>query len=80
MRFEVARTRSLFERGRPLCDELPGQLGLELELVRLGGMAILSRIEQVDYDVFQRRPTLSAADKARIALQAAYGKLGRLLG
>ena len=71
MRFEVARARSLFERGRPLIDKVGSDLGFELAMIWNGGMTILDKIEAVDYDVFTRRPTLNAADKARMVARAA---------
>jgi squalene synthase HpnC len=69
MRFQVARTRSLFERGRPLCDLLPGGLGMEIKLIWLAGMKVLDRIEQGGFDVLQRRPELGLSDKAGMLLE-----------
>jgi phytoene/squalene synthetase len=71
MRYEVARARALFQRGRPLIDRVGRDLGLELALIWNGGMTILDKIEAVGYDVFRRRPTLNAADKARMLTRAA---------
>jgi squalene synthase HpnC len=71
MRYEVARARALFERGRPLIDKVGSDLGFELAMIRHGGMTILDKIEAVGYDVFRRRPTLNAADKARMVARAA---------
>lgn len=62
MQFEVARARSLMHAGAPLALRLPGRVGWELRLVIQGGLRILERIEQVDYDVFHRRPSLGRAD------------------
>jgi phytoene/squalene synthetase len=71
MRHEVQRTRALLESGRPLALALPGRLGWELRLVIQGGLRILQRIEQVDYDVFRQRPTLKKTDWA-VMLWRAY--------
>jgi phytoene/squalene synthetase len=71
MRFEVSRARSLFDRGRPLIDKVGSDLGFELAMIWNGGMTILDKIESVGYDVFKRRPTLNAADKARMVARAA---------
>ena len=71
MRFEVARARSLFERGRPLADRLGRDLGFELNLIWHGGMTILDRIEAVGYDVFQRRPLLTSTDKLMMVARSA---------
>jgi squalene synthase HpnC len=58
----VARTRAMFLVGRPLCGAVAGRLKHELRATWLGGMRVLSRIEQVDFDVVGRRPSLGAGD------------------
>ena len=70
MAFECARTRALFDAGRPLVRALPLRLSLELAAVIAGGERILERIEAVDGDVFRRRPTLRARDWARVGWRA----------
>jgi squalene synthase HpnC len=62
MQFEVDRARALMQEGAPLALRLPGRVGWELRLVIQGGLRILERIEQADYDVFRRRPVLGKAD------------------
>jgi squalene synthase HpnC len=62
MRFEVERARTLMLSGAPLALRLPGRVGWELRLVVQGGLRILERIEQADYDVFRRRPRLGRTD------------------
>ncbi len=71
MKYEVARARELFVRGKPLCLAAKGRLGLELRAVWLGGYSILDRIEKNDHDVFTRRPVITSTDKLRILLGAA---------
>ena len=71
MKFEVERAREIFGRGKPLCTSVSGRLGLELRVVWLGGMRILQRTEENGYDVFLRRPVITAKDKLRIFLVAA---------
>ncbi|WP_338762235.1 squalene synthase HpnC [Massilia sp. METH4] len=70
MRFEVERTRALMLSGAPLAWRLPGRIGLELRLVVHGGLRILEAIEEVDYDVFRRRPVLRRADWLKIFWRA----------
>ncbi len=70
MAFEAERTRALFRRGKPLCTEVKGRLGLELRTIWLGGWRILERIEENGYDVFTRRPVISIADKIQIMVSA----------
>lgn len=78
--FEIRRTRSLFEEARSLCFSVNGRLSLELHTVWLGGMTILDRIEHSGYDVFSRRPSITALDKARIAMLALTRQITRLGG
>jgi phytoene synthase len=58
----VARTRTLFEEGRPLCDLLTGRLRYELRATWLGGVRILDRLVAVDYDAVAHRPSLGVGD------------------
>ncbi len=71
LRFEVARTRALFERGRPLLGKLETNLKFELALIWLLGMAILDKIDDAEFDVFGHRPTIGTRDKAKILAKAA---------
>jgi squalene synthase HpnC len=64
VRYEVARTRALFERARPLVDVVGADLAVELALMWHGGMRILEKIERVGAKLFAERPHLSAIDKA----------------
>lgn len=67
MAFETARTRALFETGRPLARRLPWRAGVELRAVIAGGTRILERIDAVSGDVFTRRPTMRKRDWALLA-------------
>lgn len=69
--FEIARTRAMFDSGKPLCTAVKGRLGLELRAVWLGGVRILERIEQNGCDVFTQRPVVTSTDKLRILSIAA---------
>ncbi len=71
LRYEVARTRALYERGRPLLSKLGNDLKLELALIWLVGTTILDKIEAADYDVMTARPAITRRDKARIMAKAA---------
>jgi len=66
----IARTRRLFETGRPLCDRLGSDLRFEIRLTWLGGSGILDRIEAVGADVFHRRPRHGVFDKLGLAWRA----------
>jgi squalene synthase HpnC len=73
MRYEVARTRALYERGRPLLHHLGSDLRMELTLIWLIGTTILDKIEDADFDVFTQRPQIRRRDKALIMARAAKG-------
>ena len=62
MRFQVERAREMMLSGAPLAKRLPGRIGWELRLVVQGGLRILELIEDVEYDVFRRRPKLGKLD------------------
>jgi len=64
VRYEVARTRALFERARPLVDVVGPDLAVELALTWHGGMRILDKIEHVGSRLFAQRPSLGTVDKA----------------
>ena len=70
LKFEIARTRELFEQGRSLPEEVHRKLRTQLRLTWLGGTEILSKIEGVQYDIFQRRPSLSKWDFLRLYWRA----------
>ena len=65
-----ARTRALFEAGRPVADSVRGRLRWELRATWLGGMRILDRLAADRYDVFTARPKLGAFDAVVIAGRA----------
>ncbi|MBB3212009.1 squalene synthase HpnC [Herbaspirillum sp. Sphag1AN] len=62
MQFQISRARALLCSGAPLALRLPGRIGWELRLVVQGGLRILERLEQVQGDIFQQRPTLGLHD------------------
>jgi phytoene/squalene synthetase len=70
VRYEVARTRALFERSRPLVDVVGADLAVELALTWHGGMRILEKIESVGPNLFAHRPQLGTADKALVLARA----------
>lgn len=63
----VARTRVLFDDGRPLMAGLDGRLRHELRATWLGGTRVLDKIEKNEFDVWSRRPKLGVLDAAAIS-------------
>jgi len=70
VRYEVARTRALFERARPIVDVVGADLAVELALTWHGGMRILDKIEHTGKRLFAERPQLGNADKALVLARA----------
>jgi len=70
IRYEVARTRALFERARPLVERAGSDLAVELALMWHGGMRILDKISDAGPNLLQHRPHLDAADKAVVVTKA----------
>jgi len=70
----VGVARGLFAQGFPLAATLDRRLALDIDLFSRGGMRILEKIEEQDYDVFARRPAISKSERVRLFL----GALGRL--
>ncbi len=66
MRESVDRARTLFERGLPLARTVDRRLSIDLELFSRGGLRILQKIEELDYDVLSRRPAISKAERVRL--------------
>jgi phytoene synthase len=58
----TARTRALFNAGRPVCDGVSGRLRYELRATWLGGNRILDKLERSGFDPVNARPTLGGAD------------------
>jgi squalene synthase HpnC len=75
MRFEVERTRDLFYRGFPLVERVPQPFRVDMELFIRGGLGVLHKIEQIGYNVFSRRPTLSKFDQASLLAGAVWRRL-----
>ena len=70
VRYEVARTRALFMRARPLVDIVGADLAVELALMWHGGMRILDKIEAIGPRLLVHRPQLSSLDKALVVARA----------
>ena len=69
MRFQVARARGYFDSGKRLLPLLPVRSRACPAV--LGGLysRVLDRIEQRDYDVFERRVSLPTREKLFLAVR-----------
>jgi squalene synthase HpnC len=76
MREAVEVAHNLFLEGLPLIKMVNRRLALDLELFSRGGMRVLKKIEQQNYNVLAARPKVSKADRiglvAHALLRAAF--------
>jgi len=70
MKFEVNRTREIFNRGEPLLARLPLRARIDVDLFLSGGRAILDAIEQQNYNVWAKRPVVSKTQKLTLFIKS----------
>lgn len=73
MREIVAKARELFHEGLPLVGMVDRRLSLDIDLFNRGGMRILDKIEQQDYNVLTARPSISKVERVGLL----FGALAR---
>ena len=78
LRYQVVRTRSVFERARPLLDAVGDELAVELAISWYGGMRILDKIYAAGARVLSERPRLTSLDKAQVVSRAVAWRGGSL--
>jgi len=64
----VERARDLFYEGLPLARMVDRRLSIDLDLFSRGGMHVLKKIEQQNYDVLSRRPKISKVERVGLLL------------
>jgi squalene synthase HpnC len=69
MREAVDVAEDLFRKGSPLIGMVRRRLALDLHLFSLGGLKILQKIRLQNYNVLERRPHISKAERAGILVQ-----------
>lgn len=70
MREVVDRAQQLFEQGLPLARMVDRRLSLDLDLFSRGGMRVLQKIRDCDYDVLSGRPSISRGERVGLLLCA----------
>lgn len=70
LKFNILRTKKMFEEGRGLLRFLNGRLKYEIKWTILGGEEILNKIERNDYRVLQERPKLNKFDFVKLLILA----------
>ena len=66
MKFQVDRTREMFQAGYELHDHLQRGFRLEFSAITSGGLTVLDSIEELNYDTLTVRPNVTRAKKIRI--------------
>jgi squalene synthase HpnC/squalene synthase HpnD len=69
MKTLIARTRELFDAGRPLSRTVKPFLRTDLEMFTRGGLAILDAIESSGYNTLEHRPSVSKFKQAKLLTQ-----------
>ena len=64
----IGRARELFLEGLPLAHKVDRRLAIDLDLFSRGGMHVLKKIEQQNYDVLSRRPAISKLERVGLLL------------
>lgn len=75
MRDAVDRARELFIAGRPLARTVNRRLSVDLDLFSRGGMRVLEKIADQNYNVLRQRPSISRVERVRLLL----GSLSRFV-
>jgi len=69
MQEAVAVADDLFHKGLPLIKTLNRRLALDIDLFSRGGMRILEKIKDQNYNVLRRRPHISKAERVVLLIQ-----------
>ena len=70
----VARAREFFIEGLPLYSLVDRRLALDIDLFSRGGLRVLGKIVEQNYDVLSRRPAISKSERVWLLL----GSLARV--
>ena len=62
MQFNLKRVSIMLQAGKPLGRILKGRIGFEMRTIIAGGERIIHKINKVNGDIFNRRPTLNNWD------------------
>lgn len=72
MKYEVERTKKLFIDGRKLLNYLPYKLKVQILVTIKGGEAILKKIEELNYNTLNFRPTVSKLEIAKLFISSLF--------
>ncbi len=74
----IDKTKDLFRNGLPLLEKVSGRLKWELRFTIEGGLALLNKIADTNYNVLQIRPKLNKLDWTKITLNLLTQRNGAL--
>ena len=75
MRDAIEVSRKLFLEGLPLIKTVDKRLAFDLELFSRGGMRVLEKIEQQNYNVLARRPAISKFERVQLLVGSLWSAL-----
>jgi squalene synthase HpnC len=70
--FNLHRANALLYAGKPLGLIMKGRIGFEMRMIIAGGERIISKISQVNGDIFNQRPTINRWDWIIIFFKALF--------
>ena len=73
MRDSIDVARKLFLEGLPLVKTVDKRLALDLDLFSRGGLRVLEKIEQQNYNVLVRRPAISKFERVQLLVGVVCG-------
>lgn len=79
LKFEVEKTRRYLCDGLPLIRRLPLRLQIDIDLFARGGLAILDRIAEQGYRVWESRPVLTKFDFVLLLMRSLAAAVPRTL-
>ncbi len=71
IKFQLQRSKALYESGKPLCSNLTGRFAIEIRMIFSGGRLILDKLEQNTSSIYLR-PRLNRSDKLQILWQGFF--------
>jgi squalene synthase HpnC len=74
LEYQVNRCRQLFGEGRELLKYLPIGFRIQIKLTINGGLEILQKIEKINYDTLNFRPTINKTDFKKILFKTLLQK------
>lgn len=72
LQYNIQRTQQMFDEGKNLLKYLDGRLKLEIKWTILSGEAVLQKIRDNDYKIFNSRPKLTKKDFSLLLIKSFF--------